>query len=64
MKLLLTKPQLRGLMLQHELNVTEARSIRKMYGIKLDVARLAKHKLEKKKRNRSEVDSLGKLGGS
>ena len=46
-KLILTKPQLRGLMLQHEMNVTEARSIRKMYSLKMDVAKLAKHKLEK-----------------
>ena len=44
-KLLLTKPQLKGLMLQHEQNVTEAKRIRKQYGIKLDVARLCKHKL-------------------
>lgn len=49
MKLMLTKPQLRGIMLQHEQNVTEARRIRKQYAIKVDVARLAIHKLEKNK---------------
>jgi hypothetical protein len=52
MKLLLTKPQLKGLMLMHEQNVTEARRIRKQYGVKLDVARLAIHKLEHNKKNK------------
>lgn len=54
MKLLLTRPQMRGLMLQHEQNVTEARKIRKQYAIKQDVARLAIHKLEKKKKKEEE----------
>ena len=74
LKLLLTKPQMRGLMLQHELNVTEARSIRKAYGIKLDVARMVKHKMQKIKREEGEghnpnfskqsnIDIINKIGG-
>jgi len=70
LKLLLTKPQLRGLMLQHELSVTEARGIRKAYGIKLDVARMVKHKMQKKKREEglnskhSMLNTIQKAGSS
>ena len=59
MKLILTKPQMRGLMLQHEMNVAEARSFRKMYSLKRDVAKLAKHKLEHR-----DHDGSDKAGGS
>ena len=49
MNLLLTRPQLKGLMLQHELNVTEAKEIRKSYCIKREIAKIAKQKIKEQK---------------
>lgn len=42
--LLFSKPQLSGLLLQHTMTLSEARRLRKMYGVKRDVARFLQAK--------------------
>ena len=44
MMLLLTKPQLKGLMLQHEMTVTEAKKMRRVYGLKSKIKKLYRNK--------------------
>ena len=64
MNLLLSKSQMRGLMLQSELNVPQAKEIRKLYSLKMSVAKLAKHKLQKKRGCNSNGSEKGDGGGS
>jgi len=47
MMLLLTKAQLKGLMLQHEVTVAEAKKTRRIYSLKSKVKKLYREKLKK-----------------
>ena len=47
MMLLLTKSQIHGLMLQHEMTVSEAKKTRKIYNLKSKVKKILKEKLKK-----------------
>ncbi len=54
MMVLLTKPQLKGLMLQHEMTIAEAKKTRRIYGLKSRVKKLFKEKIRKSEEEAAE----------
>ena len=56
MILLLTQPQLKGLMLQHEMTISQAQKMRRIYGLKSRVKKIFKEKLRSLEESNDKKD--------